>query len=73
MVGRLMSKYALHPQIIHSIDNKVLHVGYIELIKLYKLDPQDCILWDKNRPEMVRGRNFDDYIHLYPKINGNYT
>ena len=73
MVGRLMSKYALHPQIIHSIDNKVLHVGYIELIKLYKLDPQDCILWHNNRSETLIDRNFNDYIHLYPKADGNYN
>ena len=69
-----MPKYALHTRIILSTtDNEIHYIGYIELIKLYKLNPQDCILWDKNRPEMVSGRNFDDYIHLYPKINGHYT
>lgn len=69
-----MIKYALHPQIIHNtIDNKVYYIGYIELIKLYNLDSNDCILWDDNRPEMVKDRNFNDYIHLYPKQDGNYN
>lgn len=66
-MGVLMAKYALHPQIIRStVDNKIHYIGYIELIQLYKLDYNDCIMW---RNEL----NFNDYIHLYPKEDGDYT
>ena len=68
-----MPKYALHPQIIRSsIDGQTHYIGYIELIKLYNLDPQECILWSNTRPETLIGRNFKDYTHLYPKPDGDY-
>ena len=68
-----MIKYAIHPQIIRSsIDGQTHYIGYIELIKLYELDPQECILWNDSRPEMNVGRNFNDYIHLYAKPDENY-
>lgn len=68
-----MIKYALHPRIIRStVDNKIHYIGYIELIQLYNLDHEECIMWD-NRPETTKGRNFNDYVHLYPKMDGNYT
>lgn len=67
-----MIKYALHPQIIHTVDNQINYVGYIELIKLYNLDYEECILWDNNRPELINDRDFAGYIHLYPRADGNY-
>lgn len=63
----MIKKYTLHPQIIFSsVDNQTHYIGYLELINLYGLDYNDCIMW---RSEL----NFNDYIHLYPKTDGNYT
>lgn len=68
-----MIKYALHPQIIcSSIDGRVNYIGYMELIKLYNLDHNECVLWSIDRPESTNGLNFNDYIHLYPRTDGDY-
>lgn len=67
-----MIKYAIHPQIICTVDNKTTYVGYIELIRLYNLDHEECTMWSNTRPETLVGKNFNDYIHLYPQADGNY-
>lgn len=67
-------RYALHPQAILSInDNQFHYISYPQLIKLYNLNPKDCIKWDDNDPKTFQGRNYQDYTHLSPLYSGNYA
>ena len=66
-------KYAIHPGNIKGwSDNDVHFITFTQLIRLYKVNPNECILWDLNRPETYICRNYSDYIHLYPRVDGNY-
>jgi len=67
-------KYALHPGYIISIfDNQKHFVGFSDLVILYKLNINDCIMWDPDYPSTYYGRRPEDYIHLYPQTYGKYT
>ena len=68
-----MRKYAIHPGYVYSpFDGEKHFIGYNQLVILYKLKFPECICWDRENPELFRGRNFNDFIHLYPRQNGIY-
>jgi len=63
-----MIKYCLHPGWVYSKNDGDEHwISYNQLIQLYHLDPRDCVnyayIWDRGHSE---------YIHLYPRLNGDY-
>ena len=66
-------KYALHPGWIRSIHDGDFHyIDVFRLAHLYKLKEEEWVVWDDNRPETYQGRRKEDYIHLYPRIRGDY-
>ncbi len=67
---KVKKKYALHPNIVRSQnDGDQHHIGAAALARLYGVPLGECVVWgDRNE-----GRNHDDFIHLYPNRNGNYT
>ena len=66
-------KYAVHPGWILSGDGDKHYIRYTQLMKLYKVPFDKCICWDDNDNNTYLGRSYNDYIHLYPQSNGNYT
>lgn len=65
-----MKKYALHSgAIISRNDDEFHHISAITLVNLYGLKQGDFIIWDRIR---FMGRKWDDYIHLFPRDNGDY-
>jgi len=67
-------KYAIHPGEVRSKNDGDIHfIGYKELIRLYKLNLKDCILWDIHVNSTFLGRDPRDYIHCYPKEDGDYN
>ena len=67
------NKYALHPGYVQSINDGESHfIDANQLSRLYNLRPNTWIVWDIRRPETRQGRNQGDYIHLYPRFDGDY-
>lgn len=65
-----MKKYAVHPGWVISMNDKDRHwVSFCQLTRLYGVNPRECFTWNDISK---RGRNPDDYIHLYPRSNGDY-
>lgn len=67
-----MSKIALHPGYVWSTDGDRHYVSASRLAQLYRLLPGEYIVWDINLRETYLGRNYENYIHLYPEEDGNY-
>ena len=68
------ARYAVHPGAMSSKNDRDVHyIGASQLMRLYGVDPRDCIIIDDRRPETYQGRdNSGGYIHLYPDYHGNY-
>ena len=63
-------KYAIHPSIITSkTDGNEHFITAYQLMNLYKVNPKECFIWDK---ESSLSRRWNDYIHLFPRFDGNY-
>lgn len=63
-----MKKYAIHPgEITSKNDGDVHYISEKQLIRLYQVNPNDCINWKD-----AEGK-YEDYIHLYPNYDGNYN
>lgn len=63
--------YALHPGSLPPEDPKSQQrrpVTADDLVRLYRLDPHDYIVWDPQD-----GYDWFDFIHLYPSYYGRYT
>jgi hypothetical protein len=67
-------KYALHPGIVISRnDGQRRRIGGAQLGRLYRLRTHEYIIWTCGFQEVDKlGRRWDDYIHLYPRYDGNY-
>lgn len=66
-------KFALHPGEVYSpSDGDVHHISAQRLAELYKVDFNNCVVWDSSRPETFLGRKKEDYVHLYPSTRGSY-
>ena len=70
-------KFAIHPGFIfRRYDNPTRggFIGYSHLIKLYDLNPKDCVRWDNI---IINGRDavkhYPDYVHLHPRADGDYA
>lgn len=67
-----MTKFALHPgKIISRFDGQMHHITGTQLAELYQLRRDEYVIW-QNTPEFEKGRNYKDYIHLYPNTQGDY-
>ena len=66
-------KYALHPDfVISTYDDERHYITFQQLVRLYGVNPKDCVEWDRSRPATFRGRKYGDYIHLYTRHDGDY-
>lgn len=64
-------KYMVHPGSVYSKrDNQLHYITSNQLIKLYAVDPKDCVI---SPPHFFDPENDDGYIHLFPRNDGNYT
>ena len=69
----MIKAFAVHPGFVTSASDGDRHyIGYNQLVELYGVDPKQCIGWDDRDPSTFRGRSEKNYIHLYPKANGDY-
>lgn len=69
-----MIKYAVHPGKIQSIRDGDWHfIGAGQLIRLYRVPRQECLIIDPRIKETHYGIDLDKLIHLHPKADGNYT
>lgn len=60
----MSKKYALHSGIIQSRhDGENYSIEVENLINLYELKKEDCVIWDKLK---FSNKKWDDYIHLFP-------
>lgn len=68
-------KYAVHPGYIHSISDSGMHyISAQQLMRLYNVNPQECIIVDSKRPENTRGyKDMDKLIPLFPRGDGKYN
>jgi hypothetical protein len=68
--------YAIHPGFIESATDNDLHfIGFLDLVRLYQVDPKECIVWDEpreleNPQQHWKGFDPQKYIHLYPQFSG---
>ncbi len=66
-------KIALHPGYIRSKNDQEMHyISCGQLIQLYRLNPRDCKFWDDSNPDLFRGEDGLNYVHLYPRNAGDY-
>ena len=66
-------KYMIHPgEVVSQFDGEIHYIEFSQLVKLYGVNPDECILADVRRPETLYGLNMNDYIHLYPRSDGKY-
>lgn len=64
----LTVRYCLHPEKIRARDGQWRQVTFGALLRLYGLEPQQCVNYDH-----LRGRErLGKMIHLYPREDGNY-
>lgn len=66
-------KYAIHPGYVTSFrDGDRHYLSASRLAELYGLSKDRYIIWDRSRPETYRGRDWDDFKHLFPRPDGRY-
>jgi hypothetical protein len=66
-------RYAVHPgYVTDKTTGDQKWINFKALCELYGIDTRDCIRWDSKHPETFYGRNFHDYVHLYPRSDGKY-
>jgi len=62
-------KYALHPgTVISNTDGQTHLISFEQLAALYGLKLWECFEWEEGT-----GRYWDDYVHLFPMANGDYS
>ena len=67
-----MQKYAIHPgHVLSAFDGQVHYIEYHEIVCLYHVDSRLCFKWRSD--EKGWKRRYGDYIHLYPRYDGNYS
>lgn len=72
----MAKRYALHPGGVFSrTDGQLHHIGAGRLAALYGVDARDCIVIrdEEHGARAQRGIIMGDYIHLYPRYDGNYV
>jgi len=68
-----MKRYIIHPGTMQSkTDGDIHFISASQLMRLYNVSPNECIIMDRMRPETYIGLNLKEYVHLYPRYDGNY-
>lgn len=58
--------------VISSTDGQRHYISAHQLMRLYGVRPNECLLVDENRPEMLAGIDRSKYTVLRPRSDGNY-
>ena len=67
------ARYAVHPGFIISKHDRQRHyIGFRDLVRHFKVSSADCIVWDESDPRTTHGRQWTDYVHLFPDYHGRY-
>lgn len=67
----MLPRYAVHGGFVTSINDGDEHyIGPMRVVQLYKLKPGEYCVWQEAALNL--GRVWEDYIHLYPRTDGNY-
>jgi len=59
--------YAVHPGWVKSADGQEHFITARRLMDLHGVSPRQCVVWTG------LGQRLSDYIHLWPRDDGNYT
>lgn len=63
-------KYAIHPgYMLSKTDTQRHFVSYNQLVKLYRVSPDECFEWLEGYSNNGLRSN---YVHLYPDFTGKY-
>lgn len=64
-------KYLIFPgEIISKNDGQKHYISALEIIRLYHVNPQECIIVNNNYD--LHGIIQEDYLHLEPNYDGDY-
>lgn len=64
----------LHSGTITSQHDREEHyIPAHKLIRLYGLDPSECVIEPRNPILAERSHDLKEFIHLYPRGNGDYV
>ncbi len=64
-----MLKYILFPgNITSKNDNQIHYISASMLIKLYKVNPKECIEFSRT----INEKEYQNLIELHPRYDGNY-
>lgn len=66
-----MIKYIIYPGYVESNDGDTHYISYNTLIRLYDVNPEECIQYDRLTARECL--EFRDCKRLYPSRNGNYN
>lgn len=70
--GRIKKKYIICPGEVRSkSDNDIHYISSSQLMRLYGVESHECIIVDS--PMSAVGLNWQDYIVLRPRTDGNYS
>jgi len=70
---KLPVKFAVHPgDTISRNDGQRHYIGSGQLLQLYNVPQEMCLIWDSEKPESYRGVIWEKYYHLYPRADGKY-
>lgn len=58
--------------IISQHDGDKHYISARRVAELYKLNPRECRFFEWNERNLAVGLNFNEYIVLNPKSDGNY-
>lgn len=68
----MKKKYAVHPgEVVSMTDGDIHYINAPTLARLYNLPPGSWFTWPSQG--FGHGLGVDDYIHLYPQYDGNYS
>ena len=69
-----MIKYAVYPgEVTSRVDGQLHYISASQLIKLYHVNPDQCVIVYPDRPDTIQGIDMSKVIALYPRYHGNYT
>jgi hypothetical protein len=66
-------RFAVHPGYVRSAtDGDVHHIPANRLARLYGLAPGTWTVWDDLDPRTFDGKRWEDYVHVFPRADGDY-
>jgi hypothetical protein len=70
----MKKRYLVHPgMVVSKNDGQEHYISAHRLMKLYQVDPRECLIQEPNDPFLPRGYDiYYPWIHLYPRYDGDY-